>query len=770
MTTGIVFQLETERVLRILASEIYDSPLSMLRENVQNAYDAIRMRFAVDGQLEQGGEIRVEVQSNRVVVHDNGIGMSEEVLRNNFWKAGSSGKRSEEARRAGVVGTFGIGAMANFGVATKLVVQTRALGSAVALRSEATRAELKLAEECISLTDSPAPTDAGTTLIADLDSSSSMSESQALQYLGQYVALLPVPVILNEHLISQRKIEDLLDVSGRNFRSLSKIRTTDRFVAADFEILADANGQVQVRVCNIAVASQSIPGTMCLLQSGGALQAYRSGFGLAPVPVAGEFQFGGAADIPLLTPTAGREALSRESVELVNRFVVLAERLSAEELSRSDYADRNTAVLSWIKANGRFDLCGGITVRVFPEATDVKLAELPLNDGRTWHYYTGTDKDVVSMFSAHGSALVQISQTNPRKSLQQQFLVNSGVNLVPDAATVLREFARSELDKAEASILIQIGAILREDYLVVEAEVSFATISHAVFVLPTRVGTVLTIRLARDNALINPLKALYEDQYDIFKQFMKDFVRMHIFPRIREFVPSSTREGAEALRKLLERNRELFRYEQADSGEFDELLDDFKSGASFADVVTRVRMAGAQQSQSVSPAQVGSVDTIVHEVVSPEILIGSDSEDSEPSVAPPILRDFVNTELKILRSSGENPQLNGYQLLLGLSDRLMTSESQFFRSPHSTRVVWAGHRVIYIFTDSSGRLSLYYDIELKNPLVLLSSGGTPLNTTTLITKSRIFVPVPDPLVGQFNVEVGSREFFVRFDVLSARER
>ncbi len=44
MTNGIVFQVDTERVLQILAKEIYDSPLALLRENAQNAFDAIKLR------------------------------------------------------------------------------------------------------------------------------------------------------------------------------------------------------------------------------------------------------------------------------------------------------------------------------------------------------------------------------------------------------------------------------------------------------------------------------------------------------------------------------------------------------------------------------------------------------------------------------------------------------------------------------------------------------------------------------------------------------
>ena len=40
----IPFDVETSRILQILASEIYDSPKAFLRENAQNAYDAILMR------------------------------------------------------------------------------------------------------------------------------------------------------------------------------------------------------------------------------------------------------------------------------------------------------------------------------------------------------------------------------------------------------------------------------------------------------------------------------------------------------------------------------------------------------------------------------------------------------------------------------------------------------------------------------------------------------------------------------------------------------
>jgi hypothetical protein len=53
-------------------------------------------------------------------------------------------------------------------------------------------------------------------------------------------------------------------------------------------------------------------------------------------------------------------------------------------------------------------------------------------------------------------------------------------------------------------------------------------------------------------------------------------------------------------------------------------------------------------------------------------------------------------------------------------------------------------------------------VNYENP----SSGGM-FRTTTLITKNRIFVPVPDTLAEEFKIARGPKEFFVRFDVLSS---
>ena len=139
MTTSerIPFQVEVQRIIEVLATQIYQSPLALLRENAQNAFDAIMLRKYRGDSFEP--RIELDISATQIVVSDNGIGMTPDQLRRHYWSAGSSSKNTAEARAAGVVGTFGIGAMANFGVADVIEVETESAVSGERTRSVARR-------------------------------------------------------------------------------------------------------------------------------------------------------------------------------------------------------------------------------------------------------------------------------------------------------------------------------------------------------------------------------------------------------------------------------------------------------------------------------------------------------------------------------------------------------------------------------------------------------------------------------------------------------
>jgi molecular chaperone HtpG len=769
--SGIVFQVDTSRVLAILANEIYDSPFAMLRENLQNAYDAVRQRFAADGQLKEGGKISVTIDGQTISITDNGIGMREETLRENFWKAGSSGKRSDNAKKAGVVGTFGIGAMANFGVCSSLEVVTRAVGQEKVLRSVAELASLQIGEECISFETIDTDHDFGTTITATLDGQSVIAQAQAIAYLRPYVRMLPVPVFVNDTLISGENIDSFVD--SRSFSQIAKKAWTDKVATATFTTSIDPNAQVLVDVGSIKIGGQDIEGSMVLLQSSGQLMGLRSFFGLAPVPAAGHYRFGGFANLSFLHPTAGREALSRDSIEQVNRLITLAEYAASDAIGHSPLADRSNAFLSWIVPNSRYDLADNITIAAHPGSQTITLGQLKATAAdQNYLYYAGTVSGVINTFANESCTVLQVSQNNPRRRVQTHYVSEIlKIKPVPASAQIIKTYTRDELSFAELAFVLKVASTIRDDYLLPSIEVRFADISHNVTVLVEKVDEILKVWISKTSASIVPVLGVYKTAYELFDPFIKDYVRVSIYPSIQPYVPSSTKGGVEALHKLLLKNRELYRYELSERGEVEGVLgEELADDKNFERVIREARLKRRPLSQKVSAEQVGRIETELPGIEeAPLYFSGLDVvvDDGEHDAAPPIIRDTVKSEMKILTTSEHYPLLNNFTMFLGLSDKLMKSEAEFFRRPHSTRIIWGGQRVVYIFTEETETLSLYYDIELQGQIQKSKTGGSMFPTTTIVTDGRVFIPIPDILTDNFQVGDMPKEFFVRFDILSA---
>src|SRR5690606_12387211 len=183
------------------------------------------------------------------------------------------------------------------------------------------------------------------------------------------------------------------------------------------------------------------------------------------------------------------------------------------------------------------------------------------------HYYDGHDATILKQFASEEANLFHVSQTNPRRKLQIRYLTQiSKLAKVPDTVQVQR-VADTDLTMEEAMFLVRLRGVLLDDYLMPDVDVGFAAISHGVNFHVDKLKNIVHLSIARDNAAVKIVLECYSTARDVFNGFMKDFVREHIYPRIRDHVPSSTKQGRDALFRRLQENKELFRIDQDDFGE-----------------------------------------------------------------------------------------------------------------------------------------------------------------------------------------------------------
>ncbi|MFI5909680.1 hypothetical protein [Dactylosporangium sp. NPDC051541] len=224
------FELDRAAILELFMGEqLYDDPHTFLRELLQNAFDAVRLRHYLHG---PDPEHRVSITCWRdetgylwVRVDDQGIGMDEHALQAYFLRVGRSYYRSPEfdadlvtrGRDPGgytPISRFGIGVLACFIVADAVEVSTRRL-YATGTPGLPLRLSLRRDEDFYVLREAEMPTDpmpardperaeeyrseCGTSIAVRINPlRAHVSEASVAQALDRYLFCPPVPVTLNE--------------------------------------------------------------------------------------------------------------------------------------------------------------------------------------------------------------------------------------------------------------------------------------------------------------------------------------------------------------------------------------------------------------------------------------------------------------------------------------------------------------------------------------------------------------------------------------------
>ena len=750
----IAFKVEFSRILELLADQIYQSPLALLRENTQNAFDAVRMREALDGEFEP--MIHVNVDDEQIVVSDNGIGMTAQEIETHFWYAGRSGKNTDAARAAGVVGTFGIGAMANFGVADELSVESESAVTGQRTLSSVRKSELSTDTQSISVRPVTQKGEPGTTVRAHLASTSGVSVQDAGMYLREFVEFVDIPIFFNGDKLSGASHRAILP-SERHAWSERREISLAGILSGDLELRGMASGELRVILENV----QSDPGlgrsgSVVLLQGGNAIRTLRSGFGLSTVAIHSWYQWGGVIDLAILKPTAGREALDDSSNQLLQQVISELDNLISPIAAEHDESFVNDGFLRWITETGQFALCGPLEVTPRPSSEPEVLDSLVKRSGV--RYYSGHDESVIQTYASEEEPLIVLSRRAPRRDCELGYLTMKGINEVDITPRVNQKLPITGQSFAHSALATRVTRILEEDYFL-GADIHFGSITGGLPLLVTDTNIPVVIYLDPDSTSVAPLLALYRDDYNAFAPFVKDFVRSAVFPRISKLVPSSTREGAEAFLRHLRSNRELFEYELGDKADLEDILEELRAGR-----LTTVQAARQLVDRDISVVDVSSMSTAPLSSVVNEIgdqtaeEVAPDSFEARPGI------DRREEETSALILTSEEP-VNGYTCFLSLSGRVQREKGDFFLQPHSTEVVWGGRKVIFIFQHHSRRFGLYYDI-LCPGLVGAASGGGPRVTSTILAKDRTFIPVPDEIVNDFLPVAGERKRLeVRCDIL-----
>lgn len=754
-------KFDADAMVHLLGVQLYDTPLAMLRENVQNAYDAILERMDKEAAFKDG-IVKIEVVGDHITIIDNGIGMDEQGLQENYWTAGHSGKNNPESRKAGVVGHFGIGALANFGVCSRLEVNTMRIGTNTRYLCVAERDKMSGTQFPLTIQEDNTGS-YGTKISAILMPGITITEEQVEAYITKYVQFIPIPVTINGRTIKQKQL--FVNRARPNSESLEG-DVKDGVVRFHYDIsfLKYQPLKPEIMVTNIVYNYESVRGRLFLNKDENEIFGLNNGFGISRVGLASEFYFGGVADFSFLEPTAGRETVSRQSNQYLQQILFAVETEWAKVVSRYEIADTYRDFLVYLNNHFSLELAQKITIG-FGES-DILLSTVNSQD---YAFYPGSNQSTRRSLVSSGVKILFPSQEQPRRSIQLKYLRAKGLEEKKDEIRVT-PIDDNVLSSAEFLLVDDIKRVIEDDYIIQDVKVVLAEITMEVNVKvePNDKGS-FTINIAREYEEIKNLLNNREN-YSLYKSLIKDFVRVVLYNQFMEYIPKDQKERAAYINEALERRREELSYEYSDVSELREALRKLDNGEITGDeFIIRARKARQENHEEVvRDNQIGDVGSIVKSaadnVEQPAKTTIIQEEQFLYVPQPPILELDEHTSKKILIAKEELATLHGHKLFLAVSPNYNREHRSFMSLAHSTKVIWSTHRIIYIFTDQNNKTSIYYEMALTDQLGERNTGGETLVSTTIITKNSMFVPVPRALYEYFTIEKGKTlKFYVHFE-------
>ena len=463
-TTDFSVGMDFQRVLETIASHIYDNQFAFLRENLQNAIDAVRIQATRDSRsVDSGYRIDIRLDGNRCEIQDTGNGMTKEQLRRNFWTMGASGKHTEEAKRAGCIGTFGIGGFANFGVCDQLKVISRTAECSVTHETSLSTEEFRTLEghlPTVKYQETDQLKSSGTVVIGlgkmDFD------KQELLKYIRQFVTNVAEPVYFDGTRISGGRKSRI----GDNYTSITEV-VTDRAgsVVFSYRLFRDEGASLAVELIDASESGTKISFAGFARLENGSVRAFKRGFRICEVSISSRIGVSGWFDSDLVKPTAGRDTVNAESlsnITLVFRCVEHRARqlvVQAEEL-----LSEHTRLLPDIVASGDLSLLAFLRVSTLDGRTFLLSdVEKMSKDRRVFYSLARSNTAASEVLQAKGDIVVSVSvDRNRRRAEIAHLRERCGANIFDNLIERIEPYV--ELEEFERVLLAELDMAIRRLY------------------------------------------------------------------------------------------------------------------------------------------------------------------------------------------------------------------------------------------------------------------------------------------------------------------
>lgn len=727
MTRGSSFKvgIEFDSVLRAISKQIYETPMAFIRENVQNAVDAIRIQ-ALRESAEPGHvrfHIEVRLEDRKLTVRDNGIGMSESDLQDFFWTIGASGKRTGEALEAGCVGMFGIGGFANFGVCDMLEVVSQTEGALHGTYTGLSQEDISAAGSAIPSVRVDRSEDAaprGTMVTGHLRNAPDVEELK--RYLRDFVRFVPIAITFNGDKVSQDRFSDIDHRENLTAIGDSEEVWREGDLTVTGQLYEDRGHTIVASITGLTLGDDPISLIGQLRFENGTIDAYKRGFKLCATQIGTVIGVSGRLDCDRFVPTAGRDSLDAATTSLLGRIVNLLEQVAVDAILQSPQRiSQNARIFRYIIKRGMIEKLDHAPVRL-ADATESSLGNIKHRavQGSIGVYFGTAQKQALNqIMQARGHIVVLLSSDQFRRNAETAYLETyCGAKPFDGMIDCIEHY--DKLSRFERVFLSELEMTIAKSYEVQHFRLIPGKLTEdiPVFVKEVGAGQSLDIFVDVRHGEISKLERIGFSQ--LLYSLIGSFCREYLGPSLKKWSPRFFGDGALNLDMLAKRRSELWILLKDDIG--------------------TVRKGGRRQVVTRSDVQVVNVG----------------GGGVQPDVQP--VENKTPRILNILDDTGQTG-LSGYYIRL--PESAFKAYGDLLPECESRGVVWAGNKILYVASDTVSA-SFQYEIRLDDIVTAdvegssRAEGALPLNRPFQEIYDGVYFPIPEPLES-FLVPMGNNE-------------